>query len=194
MLKPSRNPKRSHLLACWSLRPRSPRPTRNREVSGVRFRPQGCWWRKRPCLVLSSWVSRDLMPQEEPGALRVVLLGGSVLLWAPCLHVGPSLLKALRSLVRFRGHHQACSGQAALSVSCPWAGCHIWLHRGAYSPHRSHGEGRVSKNEELFFECFAKNPAAQLLLSFSSRFSTFSWTFLINQGQRVHRGWPLKVA
>lgn len=43
------------------------------------------------------------MPQEEPGPLKVVLLGGSVLLWAPCLHIGPSLLEALRSLVRFGG-------------------------------------------------------------------------------------------
>ena len=55
MLKPSRNPKRSHIPDFWSLRPHSPPPTRNREVSGVWFRPQGCWWRRRPCLVLSSW-------------------------------------------------------------------------------------------------------------------------------------------
>lgn len=98
------------------------------------------------------------MPQEEPRPLRVVLLGGSVLLWAPCLHVGSSLLEALRSLVCFRGHHQACSGQAALSVSCPWRDAISGFTEGHIHPTPVMGRGGSLKMKDYFL-----NPLKRIL-------------------------------
>lgn len=151
---------------------------------------QGCWWRRRPCLVLSSW---GVQGPDAPGGAQTPQGGSAGWVCSPMGSMSARWVLASRSPEKprvFQGTPPGLLRTSSTVCVMSLAGCHIWLHRGAYSPHPSHGERRVSKNEGLFFESFEKNPVAQLLLSFSSRVSTFSQTFLINQGQRVHRGWP----
>lgn len=80
------------------------------------------------------------MLQEEPRPPRVVLLGGSVLLWAPCLHVGSSLLEALRSPWCFRGHHQACSDKQHCLCHVPGRDAISGFTEGIFTPPQSWGE------------------------------------------------------
>lgn len=116
MLEPDGNPNRSRLLDHL---PAASLPTVYQEPCSkcAGPRPQGCWWRRRPCLVLSSW---GVQGPDAPRGAWTPQRGCAGCAFSPRLHSGPSASEHLSLTSRSPENHSGFGGTPGWPrMSCP---------------------------------------------------------------------------